>query len=424
MPKPKIFISHSAKEERTRKLLDALYVALDNAGFDVLLDKQRLEPGVEWRDELNKWLWQCHGAVILLSEAALNSPWVLKEATNLTWRRDLSRQFDNRLFDALPVLLPPVAVGQLAQTKFSPLAIDAIQTLTADSDEAVIKKIIERLAPLLQRFGELSPFKKVQGALVAILDRVNRDEALDLIAESFKLDTAIFGAGGDKKIHLADHALKAADYGALLDVVKIITPRVGRENAKEFCRIVWPFCWVDQLAASRIPVVMRKPERKRSMALNSRRKETVEMYIRRICEEYPPWVFRELRGVYSAAQIKEMLDDLRAIIKRHLGYEEDDVVSDEELNGDLANDVAERPLVVIVPPPLPDRGVIDKVTATFSQVTYVLLSDQIDSIKFRDLNLADVEFLLPELDQTLESKARRDFNKLSDEIDRIPINAG
>jgi hypothetical protein len=422
MPKPKIFISHSAKEERTGKLLGSLYVGLRNAGFDVLLDKQRLKPGVQWRDELDRWLWQCHGAVILLSEAAVKSPWVLKEATNLTWRRDLARQFDNSAFDVLPVLLSPVEVERLAQTDFSPLAVNEIQTVPADTDEMIIEKIIERLAPLRRRFGELTTFKNVQNAIVAILDKINRDETLDLMAEAFKLDTAIFGVGGDKKIHLADHALKAADFGALFDVVKLITPRVGRDNAKEFCRIVWPFCWVDQLAASRIPAVMEKPARKRSMAINSKRKETVEMYIRRVCEEYPPWMFQELRGGHSAAQIEETLADVRAIVKRHLGYE-DEEVSDQELNDQLKDEITIRPLFLIAPPPLPDRGVIDKVTATFSQATFILLSDHIDSIKFRDLNLDDVEFLMPELDQALESKARRDFNKLSSEIDRVPINA-
>src|SRR5262245_18126214 len=111
MPNPRIFISHSAEEDHTRKLLGVLYTGLRNAGFDVLLDKQRRKPGDQWRDELNRWLWQCHGAVILFSEAAMTLQWVLKEATNLTWRRDVSRQFTNDSFDVLPVLLPPVKVA-------------------------------------------------------------------------------------------------------------------------------------------------------------------------------------------------------------------------------------------------------------------------------------------------------------------------
>lgn len=159
------------------------------------------------------------------------------------------------------------------------------------------------------------------------------------------------------------------------------------------------------------------------MAINSDRKETVAMYVRRVCEEYPPWELQGLRGGHSAAQIEEMLADVRAIVKGHLGYD-DEEVSDEELNDELADELAKRPLVLFVPPPLPDRDVIQKVAAVFSQVTYILLSSQIDSDKFKDLNLTDVEFLLPELDQFVEGRAHREFKKLSGEIDRIPINAG
>jgi hypothetical protein len=81
----RIFISHSTdKDDATgRQRLNAVDAALKGAppGHDVLLDIKRLEASFEWRAELDEWMTTCHAAVLLLTPKALESPWVLKEAT-------------------------------------------------------------------------------------------------------------------------------------------------------------------------------------------------------------------------------------------------------------------------------------------------------------------------------------------------------
>jgi len=70
--KPRIFISHSAKEFETNIFLEKLSLKLkEEPAFDVLVDKERLTLGCKWRDEIYTWMGLCHGAIILLSKNLL-----------------------------------------------------------------------------------------------------------------------------------------------------------------------------------------------------------------------------------------------------------------------------------------------------------------------------------------------------------------
>ncbi len=64
---PRIFISHSAHDPADVDMLTKLEAALDENGFDVLVDRTRLDEqtGVLWRDAIGSWLEICDGAVVL-----------------------------------------------------------------------------------------------------------------------------------------------------------------------------------------------------------------------------------------------------------------------------------------------------------------------------------------------------------------------
>jgi hypothetical protein len=98
----RIFISHSCRDDAYAGLVrDALEAKFRADGYEVLLDKTRLEPGDEWRSVLYQWLAECDGAVILLNGDALRSPWVARETTMLLWRRALGA----------PVRIVPALLG-------------------------------------------------------------------------------------------------------------------------------------------------------------------------------------------------------------------------------------------------------------------------------------------------------------------------
>ncbi len=79
--RPIIFISHSARSDpAAHETLTKLEQPLNKSSFDVLLYEKRLLGGEQWRPRLHTWTGCCHGAIILLTIKALESPWVLKEA--------------------------------------------------------------------------------------------------------------------------------------------------------------------------------------------------------------------------------------------------------------------------------------------------------------------------------------------------------
>ena len=110
MTRARIFISHSCKDveiaddvpfededrpaqaaaQYARHIRDEVERLLGD-DFEVLLDRKLLDPGDRWSIKLKRWLGECDGAVLLLSEDAIESKWVLQEATILTWRRHLRR---------------------------------------------------------------------------------------------------------------------------------------------------------------------------------------------------------------------------------------------------------------------------------------------------------------------------------------------
>src|SRR4051812_16550940 len=139
----RIFISHSAKESYAQEALDLLESVLATNGFEVLLDRKRLQPGSAWRPELHGWMRRCHGAVVLFSEAALKSDWVLQAATILNFRR----YGDDRVL-LVPVFLPPVEQRHLQQNSFHAVALDEVQAIARVFSAEVAQTIAARFAPL------------------------------------------------------------------------------------------------------------------------------------------------------------------------------------------------------------------------------------------------------------------------------------
>lgn len=137
----KLFISHSSKTEKARQLRDTIAQHLDNqARIDVLLD-QDLRPGERWRAKLDKWLAECDGGVILFSQDAVESAWVLKEAQILTWRKAV-----NERLILIPVLLEPVQTKVTKMDDWAPVKIDEIQFVRGGNPEELSEEDQRTLA--------------------------------------------------------------------------------------------------------------------------------------------------------------------------------------------------------------------------------------------------------------------------------------
>ena len=142
----KLFISHSTKTEENKKILKQICEALnennDSDGFKVLVDKD-IKPDTEWFPCLYEYMMECHAAVILLSNAALESEWVKAEAAVLCARRRSQNGFKLIL-----VLLDDVSTVQLDNHPFfNAIRLADFQTI---QDRGDVEKIITGIGRLLK----------------------------------------------------------------------------------------------------------------------------------------------------------------------------------------------------------------------------------------------------------------------------------
>ena len=137
MPKTRLFISHSSPEAPALARLTDLHAQLSGLGYEVLLNRTFIRSGDEWRNRIHVMLAECQAAIILLDAAALASPWVLKESTILSWRKDL----EGEEFYLQPVRFRGITADDLKTRQYSPLLLTELQHIVADDDAAMICKI-------------------------------------------------------------------------------------------------------------------------------------------------------------------------------------------------------------------------------------------------------------------------------------------
>ena len=120
--RPRIFISHSAKEPEAKSLCRAVADELIHAEFDVLWD-QNLQTSQAWRSVVDEWIWRCDGAVLVLSQAATESRYVAYEAALLRQRwKNAAGQFL-----LIPIWCPGVTHAILTD-RMGALQLSEIQT--------------------------------------------------------------------------------------------------------------------------------------------------------------------------------------------------------------------------------------------------------------------------------------------------------
>src|ERR1700737_1676926 len=91
--RPRVFISHSAKEQEAQTLCRAIAKQLDTDDFEVLWDQANLQTSDAWRPAIDEWIWRCDAAILVLSQAATESRYVAYEAALLRQRWKHRAQF-------------------------------------------------------------------------------------------------------------------------------------------------------------------------------------------------------------------------------------------------------------------------------------------------------------------------------------------
>jgi hypothetical protein len=277
---PRLFVSHSSLDtDLTRQVCDRLAPAPGKPGYDILVDYIELKPGVDWPRHLHEYMAHCHAAVLLLSRNAAASPWVLKEATILAWRRSLDPSF--QLF---PVCLSDVDGALLERHKFGPLMLGLIQKIGSADPEIIANAIRAQIGQ--PDVCSPTPFDRLVLRLKDLLSQVG-PETLKEIAEKMSVQVPAWRPDIDRHTQYVTQIARrilSEDMGGFTGVDELIdalssTP--GPENVKQIFRIVAHY-WVDAQAAGRLPQLLTARER-RAAALNGGRfwDFTALAYVRR-----------------------------------------------------------------------------------------------------------------------------------------------
>lgn len=199
-PKPGTDPVKLARLRFAQTLRSALAARLDPGGAGdgsgaVWFDRKRLEPGDEWELDIVGALHDCEAAVLLLTPDALESPWVLREATVLADRR--SRWPGLRL---VPVLLAGTRRETLAQhpwwaaldiTRWQPVQAPhgAFEGADAVSDlAAIVDQVATKLADLATpKDPALERWTEDVRAFLAGLAQADQTSGLNAAAEVLRL---------------------------------------------------------------------------------------------------------------------------------------------------------------------------------------------------------------------------------------------
>ncbi len=393
--KPRIFISHSAKEAPADAALVAISSALAER-FDVFLDRERLEDGQRWSHHLHTWLGLCHGAVIVLSESALTSDWVLKEATILRWRQEIGYDFP-----IVPVYVGSVVPEDLAGHGFPPIRLDAIQGVAGGDPEQKAERVRTALARLLGR--ELAdPLRGVEEIVAARLRTIAVAD-LDRIADDLDLDLGIWRPDLDHGTRFA-RAVFHLGPGRMFEVIRRVAPLLPDAEARaQLVDILLAF-WVEPAAALQLEAVARRKGGARVAALEAKFQTTLEMYVRRASCCDPAWPTLRTVGGGGEDGAGAVVAEIRAALRAHFELDEFDYPDDDAIRAFLTSvsgeyGVSDEPVVVALREGLDEAG-LDRVVAAFPSLTYLGLISG-GAVAFP----ASADRLAPRLDTDQEQQA-------------------
>ncbi len=393
LPKPKIFISHSAKEAEADKVLKGLVRCL-KTDFDVLVDKERLKSGDDFREEILGWIKRAHGAVILFSANALSRPWVKNEASLLSSRRTLAKG----KFILIPVLLSPVTRDDLESADLSPMQLAALQFVRSDNLKQICKQVREGLKSLLQPKLPPTPFEELLIRIVPLLRGVDENVLLTA-ANAMGVDVSDWSDAAEYPELLAtqmlDHGLSTAGK-AIRELQDFISPK----TEEKLIELIAPM-WVNLQAASALPrIATHTNQTLRRVWLNGGDEWpdfTAGHFVRRACSRAPDSCWPVLFVPSGAAE--DELGYYRLIIRESLKTRllRKENATDAEVRLLLGErEKNQEPIFVAFYPPGPASETLAALRTEFPTLTFFILTGNEAATELANFP-GEVEFLDPRL---------------------------
>ena len=397
-----IFVSHSSIDtDLTQHVCERLAGAAPGSGYRVLVDVDNLEADNDWPRYLLEWMARCHAAVILLTENAARSKWVLKEATILSARRALDDSF--KLF----IVRFPNTDQLLEENGYGPLFLSMIQHAGATDPDSIVATVRRVLGdPVLSD----TPFDTLVGQLADVLQDVKKN-ALDRVTKKLNsIPQRLVLSGGERaqQIEAIARHLVCGDLGSYKGIDELIDDvnASGAEVVRSILRLVSPY-WIEPAAAGHLPPLLVGSPR-RAAALNGAKVAdfTGPLYVRRA---HGPSLRQQLIPIAGGSHdqaVEHVTQEICSFMRKRRNTP---AATNDEV---VAGCKADRPRwYAILPPPLPDAETLRELLHRFPTVAFILWTGQTLA---RDPALTDVVWLQPEVDVQREQKEHRAYREAED----------
>ena len=423
--KPRVFISHSAKEQEAKSLCCAVADHLDSLEYDVLWDRN-LETSDAWRSVIEEWIWRCDAAVLVLSQSATESRYVAYEAALLRqrWKQGGGQ------FPLVPIWCPAITERVLADD-MGALQLSEIQSnirLTAWPADVVAssafdheaRQVAARLATLLTR---AQARHDVEDLLIKQLNLgTPTEEALREIAVEYKLTPVPAGSKKDLATALARHLLDfrvplgSGRFRGLAGGIDTMMTAMSdaSDRVPKIVNLVAPFCWVSPAGAAQVAALSARPSGhtraiawKRSWSLSER------MYVYRgYCTRSKTKLKIVNVSDGAGGTAASILEHIRSVLAREVCHNQEAGASHVAAKiSDLAKQGV--PVFLLLPARAVDATVLADVARLWSELCVFLFGDELDEAQVRD-QFPGVEFVAPALEAEDESAARTGWGECMD----------
>jgi len=370
-------------------------------GLEVLVDMHSLEPGQPWPSQLHEMMGYCQAGILLLTKNSINSPWVLKEATILTWRKAVEKKFE--LFVVQDSDIVPI---DLQVAKFDPLMLGDIQRVIAQKPIDIAKQVVSRLNTIANRTFD-TPYETIVGLLSILIKQIDND-ILKKIRVRLQLKVPPWRYAQDDTAPdaalIARHLLRGeiGTYSELAQFVADLAPQVTPvQTVRNIFQLVAPY-WVPIEDAGRLPALWGEvPQDRVPIAVMIGKhigNYSADMYIRRA---HLGSVLVDVISV-PANNPGELSDHVRTEICKW--FKETEEVEDDEAIV-LAKQVTDRFVYVIVSGlnDLPPDDAMLGILKEFANMRFIF-DFKLDNITTK---VVDKSFDKYELDQDLEDRQWR-----------------
>jgi hypothetical protein len=373
MAATRVFVSHSSPSEAAKTRLKSVCGKLEAAGYRVFVDHAEITSGDLWRERLHAGLAECQAGLILFDQPALASPWVLKEATILTWRMSLEKGE----FAVVPVRLPGVELSDLQARRFEPLLLGEVQQVASDDPDEIVQAFTAKVPPGSQALSLFDLLVRDMARMLTALDV--SDASLEEVCRR-RVPSIQFTQGESRREKFADVLARElfrvgppclAEAVSMLD---LLGSAVSRETARRLLELIGPL-WVDAEAATLMPRAFQRSSGFQDLALyctKPRRMHSfiVSDFIRRAYPRSSLWVLFRVDEAHSGDAAGYYIQRIREDVREKYPEQVFDM-DDDELDEFINSIVAADPAFVLLPE-VPDEDTLLQLRNRYGRLSFVM----------------------------------------------------